>query len=146
MLKNRQNSNQRQRIVVFIGSPLNLTDSGALLTVGKMLKKNGISLDVITMTEQGNADAVSDLLAATAGLTPEAAKRNIMEALLDPNCTSHLLPVQAGDNLSEALMSSPILIGEDGAIPMGGFGMDDDMDPELAMVLDSRPSCFLFRP
>lgn len=100
-----------------------------------MLKKNGVALDIITMTEQGNAEAVSELLAATAGLDREAARRNILEALLAPNCTCHFLPVQAGDNISEALMSSPILVGEDGAVPMGGFGMDDDMDPELAMVL-----------
>jgi 26S proteasome regulatory subunit N10 len=34
------------------------------------------------------------------------------------------------------LMTSPILLGEDGTVPMGGeFGMDGDMDPELAMAL-----------
>lgn len=42
--------------------------------------------------------------------------------------------------LSDALVSSPIIVGEDGsgAVPsgMGGFefGVDPDVDPELALV------------
>ena len=54
--------------------------------------------------------------------------------------TSHLVTAMPGTLLlSEALLSSPILAGEDGApiAPMGQgfeFGIDPAEDPELAMV------------
>jgi 26S proteasome regulatory subunit N10 len=53
--------------------------------------------------------------------------------------TSHLVTAHPGPLLSEVLLSSPILAGEDGAplAPMGQgfeFGIDPTEDPELAMV------------
>ncbi len=52
---------------------------------------------------------------------------------------SHLVTALPGPLLSEVLLSSPILAGEDGAplAPMGQgfeFGIDPTEDPELAMV------------
>ena len=54
--------------------------------------------------------------------------------------SSHLVTVPPGPMLSDALMSSPIVVGEDGtgAPPanMAGFefGIDPNEDPELALV------------
>ena len=53
--------------------------------------------------------------------------------------TNHLVTAHPGPLLSEVLLSSPILAGEDGAplAPMGQgfeFGIDPTEDPELAMV------------
>jgi 26S proteasome regulatory subunit N10 len=132
VLKNRQNSNQRQRIIAFLGSPLP-ADNSSFSTIGKLLKKNGVSLDIVSFgNEKANAPAVAQLLSAAAGV--EANETNIHEALLAPGCECHLLQVSVGDNLTESLMTSPILLGEDG-VPGGGYGMDMDMDPELAMAL-----------
>ena len=52
---------------------------------------------------------------------------------------SHLVSVPPGPVLSDALISSPIVVGEDGAGAMdlsGGFefGIDPNADPELALV------------
>lgn len=52
---------------------------------------------------------------------------------------SHLVTALPGPLLSEVLLSSPILVGEDGAplAPAGQgfeFGIDPSEDPELAMV------------
>ncbi len=52
---------------------------------------------------------------------------------------SHLVTAHPGPLLSEVLMSSPILAGEDGVplAPMGQgfeFGIDPTQDPELAVV------------
>ena len=52
--------------------------------------------------------------------------------------TSHLVTAHPGPLLSEVILSSPIMAGEDGA-PMGQgfeFGIDPTEDPELAMVKD----------
>jgi hypothetical protein len=111
----------------------------ALEGVGRLLKKNGVSLDIISFgSVSENENAVIHLLAATGGLDINAAKKNIHEALLEPSCQCHLLVVRPDENLMEALRSSPIFLGEDGAAPMGDFGMDGDMDPELAMVFFER--------
>ena len=54
-------------------------------------------------------------------------------------CYSHLVTAHPGPLLSEVIMSSPIMAGEDGA-PLPGvgqgfeFGIDPAEDPELAMV------------
>ena len=59
------------------------------------------------------------------------------------NCRSHLVTIPPGTLLSDALMNSPIIIGEDGSGAVPGlpgasgefeFGFDPSTDPELAMV------------
>jgi hypothetical protein len=49
-LKHRRNKNGGQRVVVFVGSPIE-ADAKALVKVGKQLKKNGVAVDVISMGE-----------------------------------------------------------------------------------------------
>lgn len=53
--------------------------------------------------------------------------------------SSHLVTVPPGPVLSEALSSSPVVVGEDGSAPglnaVGyEFGVDPNEDPELALV------------
>lgn len=50
-LKHRQNRHQRQRIVVFVGSPVE-ADEKELLTVAKKLKKNNVAVDVVNFGEE----------------------------------------------------------------------------------------------
>ncbi|KAG9080690.1 hypothetical protein FS749_007934 [Ceratobasidium sp. UAMH 11750] len=131
-LKHRQNKNQRQRIVVFLGSPLD-ADEKSLVRLAKKLKKNNVAVDVVSFGEED----VNDPLLRTFVDT------------LNSSDNSHLLSVPSGANLllSDAILSSPILAGEDG-VPPGGmaggepggsnqfeFGVDPSLDPELAMAL-----------
>lgn len=55
-LKHRQNKNLRQRIIAFVGSPLqDSLDEKTLVKVGKKLKKNNVALDIIAYGEyEGN--------------------------------------------------------------------------------------------
>jgi 26S proteasome regulatory subunit N10 len=46
-LKHRQNKSQRQRVVVFAGSPV-AEDEATLVRLGKKLKKNNVAVDVVT--------------------------------------------------------------------------------------------------
>lgn len=55
-LKHRQNKNQRQRIVVFVGSPL-VSDEKTLVKLGKKLKKNNVSIDIVSFGESDENDA-----------------------------------------------------------------------------------------
>ena len=131
-LKHRQNKNQRQRIIVFVGSPVK-EDEKELVKLGKKLKKNSVALDIINFGEEAEN-------------TPK------LEALLNAvnsDDNSHLVTVPPGPHvLSDILLSSPIVQGEDGggggaAMATGGgggggfaeFGVDPTLDPEFAWAL-----------
>jgi len=51
VLKHRQNKNQRQRIVCFVGSPLEENEQD-LVKLGKKLKKNNVAVDVVNFGEE----------------------------------------------------------------------------------------------
>lgn len=127
-LKHRQNPQQRQRIVVFVASPIPASRE-ALVKLGKMLKKNSVAVDVINIGMEGeNEQKINDFIEA-----------------VNSNDNSHALHVSAGgSNLADALMSSEIYVDRDiaaSAAVGGGDGGDfagiDSAadDPELAMVL-----------
>lgn len=50
-LKHRQNKNQRQRIVLFAGSPVD-ADKESLVRIGKKLKKNNVAVDIVNFGEE----------------------------------------------------------------------------------------------
>lgn len=52
-LKHRQNKNLRQRIVVFVGSPLlgDGSDEKSMVKLAKKLKKNNVAVDLIAFGE-----------------------------------------------------------------------------------------------
>jgi len=147
-LKHRENKNLRQRIIVFVASPLGGpgADEQSMVKLAKKLKKNNVAVDIVSYgdgIEQSDADG-----------------KTILKSFVD-NVTSsdnsHLLTVSPGTNLlSDALISSPILSADRSAsIPeeLGGtgsaaataagpstsnnfeFGVDPSLDPELAMAL-----------
>ncbi|KAJ2834428.1 proteasome regulatory particle base subunit rpn10 [Coemansia furcata] len=122
VLKHRANKYQKQRIIAFTASPID-TDEKSLVKLGKKLKKNGVSIDVVNFGEHA---ANETKLAAFI----EAANNND---------TSHLVTIPPGPHvLSEQIRASPI-VGAGGSGGAGGgefdFGVDADMDPELALAL-----------
>lgn len=133
-LKHRSNKNQRQRIILFVGSPLDTTKSdnstASLTKLGKKLKKNNVALDIVSFGEvDENAEALGSLVEA-----------------VNSSDNSHLLTIPPATDLllSDSILSSAILIDpESGAQPSGsGSGggggqdgeIDPNLDPELAMV------------
>jgi 26S proteasome regulatory subunit N10 len=128
-LKHRQNKLQKQHIIVFIASPIEESPQ-ALVRLAKKMKKNNISIDIINFGE-------------------EAVNTSKLEAFMEAigTETSHLVTIPPGSYLlSDMLVQSPILIGEDGVPPPGlgagmgdasgfEFGIDPSLDPELALAL-----------
>jgi 26S proteasome regulatory subunit N10 len=125
VLKHRQGKNHKMRIVVFVGSPVG-NDEGELIKLAKRLKKEKVNVDIISFGDhQGNSDILTAFINALNG---------------KDGTGSHLVSVPRGSALNEALLSSPIIQGEDG---LGGaglgsagfeFGVDPNEDPELALV------------
>jgi 26S proteasome regulatory subunit N10 len=114
------------RIVVFVGSPLE-NDEADLVKLAKRLKKEKVNCDIVSF---GDHPSNNELLNA------------FINALNGKDGTgSHLVSVPRGSALSEALLSSPIIQGEDGlgGAGLGGasfeFGVDPNEDPELALAL-----------
>ncbi|XP_024990148.1 26S proteasome non-ATPase regulatory subunit 4 homolog [Cynara cardunculus var. scolymus] len=134
-LKHRQNKKQQQRIIVFAGGPVKY-DKKVLEMIGKKLKKNSVALDVVNFGEEDEA---------------KAEKLEALVAAVNNNDSSHIVHVPAGSNaLSDVLLSTPIFTGDGeggsgfaaaaAAAAAGGvsgfdFGVDPNLDPELALAL-----------
>nr|XP_054766395.1 26S proteasome non-ATPase regulatory subunit 4-like [Lytechinus pictus] len=129
-LKHRQGKNHRMRIVAFVGSPVE-NEEKELVKMAKKLKKEKVSVDLINFGEDTlNTDKLTAFINTING---------------NEGTGSHLVTIPPGTLLSDALMNSPIIVGEDGsgAVPglpgaTGGefeFGFDPSTDPELAMAL-----------
>ncbi|XP_025409075.1 26S proteasome non-ATPase regulatory subunit 4 [Sipha flava] len=125
-LKHRQGKNHKMRIVAFIGSPVGL-DEKEIIKLAKRLKKEKVNVDVVSFGEEAeNSDVLTAFVNTLNGKDGGG---------------SHLIAVPPGSHFSEALVSSPVIQGEDGAggAGLGGsgyeFGVDPNEDPELALAL-----------
>lgn len=114
------------RIVLFVGSPLEI-DKVEVEKLAKRLKKEKVNVDIVSF---GDHQKNNEILTA------------FINTLNGKDGTgSHLVSVPRGSQLQEALISSPIIQGEDGlgAGGIGGagfeFGVDPNEDPELALAL-----------
>ncbi|KAG7882788.1 hypothetical protein KL938_003211 [Ogataea parapolymorpha] len=123
-LKNRLNKAQKQRVIVFVGSPITENEAD-LDKLAKRLKKNGISIDFINFGEQQ--------------INTEKLERFI--SLVNSNDSSHLVTVPPGPNLLYEQVDRSALFQEEGGAS-GGMGMGDEfgfddpnMDPELALAI-----------
>ncbi|KAJ1971318.1 proteasome regulatory particle base subunit rpn10, partial [Dimargaris xerosporica] len=125
----RANKNQRQRIVAFVGSPIE-TDEKTLVRLAKKLKKNNIAVDFVNFGE----------------ITENESKLEAFITNINSNDNSHLVTIPPGPHiLSDLIRTSPILGGDGsgaGGSGYGGgdggdfeFGVDPSLDPELAMAL-----------
>ncbi|TPX46042.1 hypothetical protein SeMB42_g01300 [Synchytrium endobioticum] len=124
-LKHRQNKNQRQRVIVFVGSPV-AEDEATLVKLGKKLKKNNVAVDIVNFGEQAE----------------NTAKLEAFIAAINSGDNSHLVTIPPGPHiLSDILITSPIVQGDDDAPPGFAntenfeFGVDPNLDPELALAL-----------
>ncbi|KAJ8120254.1 hypothetical protein ONZ43_g2991 [Nemania bipapillata] len=130
-LKHRQNKSQRQRIIVFVCSPV-ADEEKKLVSLAKKMKKGNIDIDFILFGDLDDDDVHKKL----------EAFNNIIKG----NDNSHLVVVPpSGKLLSDQLLSTPILLGEGASGGGGGGGMaegggdffdfDPSADPELALAL-----------
>jgi len=134
-LKHRQGKNHKMRIVCFVGSPI-VEDDKDLVKLAKRLKKEKVSVDVVNFGEENvNTEKLNSFITTLNGKEGQ---------------TSHLVTVPPGPVLSDALVTSAVIQGEDSAgMPgmeggggtgggFGGdfeFGVDPAADPELALAL-----------
>ncbi|KAB0802850.1 hypothetical protein PPYR_05036 [Photinus pyralis] len=125
-LKHRQGKNHKMRIVVFVGSPV-VAEEKELVKLAKKLKKEKVNVDVISFGEDtANTEVLTTFINTLNG---------------KDGTSSHLVTVPPGPHLSDALISSPIIQGEDGTGGAGlgasafEFGIDPNEDPELALAL-----------
>ncbi|KAG6874015.1 hypothetical protein C0995_007972 [Termitomyces sp. Mi166 len=146
-LKHRENKNLRQRIIVFVASPLEgqAADEKAMVKLAKKLKKNNVAIDVVSY-----GDGIEEMTGEEKGVL-----RAFVESASSGD-NSHIVSIPPGTRLlSDALISSPILSDDrsasipaefggtgDGAGASGSgganqfeFGVDPSLDPELAMAL-----------
>jgi 26S proteasome regulatory subunit N10 len=130
-LRHRQNKRQEQRIILFVGSPVNATER-ELKRLGGQLKKNKIACDIINFGEDNALENQPKLEALHSGVNNH------------DNSTIITIPPGA-TMLSEIIASTPIVNGSAGSQDAQGGGqangaahfggVDPNIDPELAMAL-----------
>ncbi|KAF8876260.1 hypothetical protein BD779DRAFT_1449600 [Infundibulicybe gibba] len=152
-LKHRENKNLRQRIIVFVASPLEgpAADEKGMVKLAKKLKKNNVAVDVVCY-----GDGIEE---------PSSDGKTVLKTFVESASSgdnSHLVTIPPGPHLlSDSLITSavlsadrsnsiPVELGGTGAdIPTASgssgaenfeFGVDPSLDPELAMV--SSKHCF----
>uniref|UniRef100_A0A1B6CQ59 26S proteasome non-ATPase regulatory subunit 4 n=1 Tax=Clastoptera arizonana TaxID=38151 RepID=A0A1B6CQ59_9HEMI len=125
-LKHRQGKNHKMRIVAFVGSPVE-SEEKELVKLAKRLKKEKVAVDIVSFGEEAsNTEVLTSFINTLNG---------------KEGAGSHLVTVPPGPHLSDALISSPVIQGEDGmgGAGLGGtgfeFGVDPNEDPELALAL-----------
>ncbi|XP_061886092.1 26S proteasome non-ATPase regulatory subunit 4-like isoform X2 [Entelurus aequoreus] len=124
-LKHRQGKNHKMRIIAFVGSPVEDNEK-ELVKMAKRLKKEKVNVDIINFGEEEmNTEKLTTFINTLNGKEGSG---------------SHLVTVPPGPSLADALLSSPILAGEGGAVLGLGasdfeFGVDPSADPELALAL-----------
>lgn len=124
-LKHRQGKNHKMRIIAFVGSPVEDNEKD-LVKMAKRLKKEKVNVDIINFgEEESNTEKLTAFINTLNG---------------KDGTGSHLVTVPPGPSLADALISSPILAGEGGAmLGLGAsdfeFGVDPSADPELALAL-----------
>lgn len=123
---------QRQRIIVFVCSPV-ADEEKKLVSLAKKMKKGNIDIDFILFGELEDEDIQKKL----------EAFNNVVKG----SDNSHLVVIPpSGKLLSDQLLSTPILMGEgaaggaggggaEGGGDFGGFDFDPSADPELALAL-----------
>jgi 26S proteasome regulatory subunit N10 len=140
-LKHRQNKSQRQRIIVFVCSPVD-DEEKKLVALAKKMKKSTIDVDFVLFGDLDDDEVQKKL----------EAFNNVIKG----NDSSHLVVIPpSGKLLSDQLISSPIMLGANagagagaggmesgagaggggGAGDFGGFDFDPSADPELALAL-----------
>ncbi|KAF7550450.1 hypothetical protein G7Z17_g5715 [Cylindrodendrum hubeiense] len=133
-LKHRQNRSQRQRIIVFVCSPVEESEK-ELTTLAKKMKKANVAVDFILF-----GDLDDDTTQKKLQLFIDTVKTN-------EGC--HLVVIPPSSKLlSDQLIATPILLGENASSGGGGggggaggsneefeFGFDPAMEPELALAL-----------
>lgn len=123
-LKHKQNKSQKQRIILFVGSPVSSTKND-LVRIGKRLKKNNTAVDIVSFGET----------------VENAEKLQSFHDAVDNNDNSALLSVPSGPhNLSDFLRSFPSILNANSSSSSssGGdnfMGVDPQTDPELAAAL-----------
>ncbi|ABN66891.1 predicted protein [Scheffersomyces stipitis CBS 6054] len=129
-LKHRQNKVQQQRIIVFVGSPVNESEK-ELEKLAKKMKKNNVAIDIINFGEE----------------SVNTSKLEKFNSVINNHDNSHLVTIPPGPRLLyEVIASSPILVEggfEVDGVDMDGFGaggfgndlLDPNMDPDLALAL-----------
>lgn len=133
-LQHRKNKAGGQRIVAFVGSPIT-EHVDDLKKVGKLLKKNNVAVDIISIGEvDSNNDKLSQFIDA-------------VSSTVDNRPNSNFIIVPTGVSPQDAILSSPVMHAQGnygGGVSGGGMGMggdagglgfDEAMDPDLAMAL-----------
>jgi 26S proteasome regulatory subunit N10 len=133
VLKNRQNKNQRQRIIMFVGSPVEC-EQKELVALGKTFKKNNIAVDIINFGAENSTNTNPEKLEAFVQAVNNADNSHLLNVPPGPHVLTNLVLTSAiMQGAAAGTAKGPVQTAAGPAAAPGG--VDPNVDPELAMVL-----------
>jgi 26S proteasome regulatory subunit N10 len=129
VLKHRQNPVQHQRIIAFIGSPVENVPEGSVAELVKQLAKQKVAIDFVLFgaEQESNVPLAQTII--------DRLNEVSQKQTTDEGSLSHLLTIPLGANMLEVLKQAGNVLGIDGMAMAGDDYFDPEMDPELAMAL-----------
>src|SRR5205823_6029381 len=127
------NINQKQRIIIFVASPLNVNPTKVPEELLKSLKKNGISLNFISI---GNLLCLLSYLGSEA-LSANRSLINSYLGALENDTSTTLTEIEPTTySLIDVIRSVKEVVGSESSAGGFEFGdVDPNLDPELALAL-----------
>ena len=121
-LSHRNNPRAEKRVIAFVSTPL-VESEKSIEKLAKKLRKDEVAVDIVAIGAEGNNEILEKFIQT-----------------VNKNNNSHFLYIPEGKNVSDCVLSSSVVYGDDAPPPgasAGGFefGVDPNLDPELAMVL-----------
>lgn len=137
-LKNRQNKNQRQRVIMFVGSPIECGVED-LVKLGKMFKKNNVAIDVINFGTENSSNDNTEKLEQLIAAVNTADNSHLVSIPPGPHILADLVLTSAimqsgGGGGGGAGVAAAVSGGAAGGVSHPG-GIDPSMDPEMAMAI-----------
>ncbi len=108
-LKHRSNTSQKERIILFIGSPIKNTIK-EIQIVGRFLRKNNVAMDIISF---GHVDANREIL------------NELLNSVKNEN-NSSIIEVPVGGFIMDSLLTSSVLGGGNQGNEFDMIGMDNN--------------------
>jgi 26S proteasome regulatory subunit N10 len=130
-LKNRPNKAQLQRIIMFVGSPVQ-EEKKKLIRLGKVLKKNNVAVDVINFGTENMTNGNIELLEAFINTVNSADSSHLVSFPPGPHVMSNLVVTSSimvpGGAGGASVAQAP-------AARVGGSTVAEDNDRELQMAI-----------
>ncbi|MES1913574.1 MAG: hypothetical protein MHM6MM_005759 [Cercozoa sp. M6MM] len=140
-LKHREKKNSKQKVVLFVGSPVKNTPA-ELAKLAKLLKKNGVGVDVVNFGAENQTNDNCDKLSTFVKKVRSRDNSRFVNVPPQASLPDYVFNICVTEGSVEEAEGAAAPVDAGAAAPSGGAGqfaeyggVDPNLDPELAMAI-----------